>query len=494
MKPTFYITTAIDYPNGSPHMGHAYEKVVSDVYARWYRLLGRDVFFLTGTDENGQKLVKAAESAKQQTLPYVDSQVLHFKKLCQSLNISNDDFIRTTEQRHIDTCQALWQKLEKKGDIYFGEYEGQYCLACESFYTDLQAPDGKCPVHGSVLELVKEKGFFFKLSAYSDWVKNYIESHPDNLCPASVRKEMLNRIAKEPIRDLSISRPSAGWGIPVPGASDYVMYTWFDALINYYTAVQPSERVKYWPADIHVIGKDIVWFHTVIWLSMLKALDLPLQKQVYVHGMVLGQDGRKMSKSLNNGVDPLWVLEKFPIDSFRYYLLRAIPSGMDGAFVTADLLARHNNELANDYGNLLMRVTKLSLKRLPAEMNSEGVKADLNFVGCGEKVSAAMELREHHRALEYIWETVNETNNYLNLKAPWKQENPVDFKQTIYNALYGIHCAATLVSPFMPGIGDKTLSFLGTNNTGLAGLKFGEHIFRLTSPDVLFPKIEATDS
>lgn len=325
-------------------MGHAYEKVVSDVYARWYRLIGRDVFFLTGTDENGQKLVKAAESAKQQTLPYVDSQVLHFKKLCQSLHISNDDFIRTTEQRHIDTCQALWQKLEKKGDIYFGEYEGQYCLACESFYTDLQAPDGKCPVHGSALELVKEKGFFFKLSAYSDWVKNYIESHPDILCPASVRKEMLNRISKEPIRDLSISRPSAGWGIPVPGASDYVMYTWFDALINYYTAVQPSERAKYWPADIHVIGKDIVWFHTVIWLSMLKALDLPLQKQVYVHGMVLGQDGRKMSKSLNNGVDPLWVLEKFPIDSFRYYLLRAIPSGMDGAFVTADLLARHNNE------------------------------------------------------------------------------------------------------------------------------------------------------
>jgi methionyl-tRNA synthetase len=487
----FLVSTAIDYPNGSPHMGHAYEKVVADVYARWHRLLGQNVFFLTGTDENGQKLVKAAEAEKLPTKTYVDLQVQNFRALCATLRISHDDFIRTTEERHIKTCSEIWKSLEAKGDIYFGEYEGQYCLACESFYTELQAPDKKCPVHGTPLDKVKESGFFFKLSAYADWIRSYINEHPSFISPASARKEMLNRIDKEPIRDLSVSRPNAGWGIPIPGHEDFVMYTWFDALINYFSAVNTPERKKFWPAGMHVIGKDITWFHTVIWPSILKAAGFEIPHQVYVHGMVLGEDGRKMSKSLGNGVDPKTITEKFPIDSFRYYLLRAIPSGLDGAFVTADLIKRHNSELANDYGNLLMRVIKLGMKKCGPDFSSEKMKGHFDFQELGEKMKRAMEDREHHRALEYLWAAVNEVNIFLNDRAPWKMEgNTPEFREIIYNALYGIYCFGFLVTPFMPEVGAKTLEYLGVEPKGFEGLKFGSHQFKLQNPEALFPKFD----
>lgn len=472
-------------------MGHAYEKIVADVYARWYRLLGREVFFLTGTDENGQKLVKAAEAEKTATQTYVDSQVEHFRRLCKDLLISNDDFIRTTEPRHHKTAQEIWKKLEAKGDIYAGNYEGQYCLACESFYTELQAADQKCPVHGTKLDLVKEKGLFFKLSSYADWVRAYISDNDTFMAPVSARKEMLNRIDKEPIRDLSISRPNAGWGIPIPGHEDFVMYTWFDALINYYSAVNQRDRLSKWPADMHIIGKDITWFHAVIWPCILKAADLALPKQIYVHGMVLGEDGKKMSKSLGNGVDPKLIIDKFPIDSFRYYLLRAIPSGLDGAFVTADLMARHNNELANDYGNLLMRVIKLGMKKLGAEVSPHLGKGQFDFTNLGAKMTEAMEAREHHRALELLWSAVNEVNLYLTAREPWKLEGTdPQFKEIIYNALYGIHCFGILVGPFMPNVGEKTLQTIGTANSGLSGLVYGSHQFKLQNPEALFPKFE----
>ncbi len=492
MSKSFYITTAIDYPNGVPHMGHAYEKVIADTYARWYRLRGHDVFFLTGTDENGQKLVKAAEAAKQDTQKYVDHQVEFFKRLCRDLKISNDDFIRTTESRHHKAAQHIWSVLEKKGDIFLGEYEGQYCLACESFYTELQAADGQCPVHGTKLQITKEKGFFFKLSAYADWVRKYIVDNPSFIAPESARKEMINRIDKEPVRDLSVSRLNAGWGIPVPGHPEFVMYTWFDALINYYAAHFSTEReTKFWPADMHVIGKDITWFHTVIWPSILKAANLELPRQVYVHGMVLGEDGKKMSKSLGNGVDPRLILDKYPVESFRYYLARAIPSGLDGAFVTQDLIARHNHELANDYGNLLMRVVKLGMKKLGSDFSSEHVKPQFHFEELGEKMHEAMTQREHHRAIELLWGGINEVNLYLNTREPWKMDgSQPEFKETIYNALYGLHCFGTLLLPFMPEVGHKTLEYLGTQNAGFSGLKFGPHHFKLQNPLALFPKIE----
>ena len=488
----FYITTAIDYPNGRPHMGHAYEKVITDVYARWNRMLGRETFFLTGTDENGQKLIKAAEEAKEETLSYVDRQVDVFRDLCRSLKISNDDFIRTSEPRHHKVVQWLWKRLDDRGEIYQGDYEGWYCLACENFYTEMQAEDMKCPVHQSPLEKVKEKGYFFRLSKYESWIKEYIAENESFIVPNSARKEMLQRIKSDPIRDLSVSRPNAGWGIPVPGDEKYVVYTWFDALINYYTAVKDK---SFWPAQVHVIGKDITWFHTIIWPAMLKAADLEIPEQIYVHGMVLGQDGRKMSKSLGNGVDPLEVIANFPIDSFRYYLLRAIPSGQDGAFVTQDLVMRHNNELANDYGNLLMRVVKLTMKKFGTEITPETVANKLNLDKLGDEMQDAMERREHHRALEKLWEKVNEINLYLNQEEPWKiKDDPGKLKEVLYNALSGIQVVGFYVKAFMPNVSQKTLESLGCPETTQADLVFGKQTFQLSEPEMIFPKIEVASA
>jgi len=494
-KKNFYITTAIDYPNGAPHMGHAYEKIVADAYARWYRMAGYRTWFVTGTDENGQKLKKAAEEKGLAPKEFVDEHVKRFKKLCQDLEITNDDFIRTSEPRHIQTAQEFWKILQAKDDIYSGEYEGLYCLACEAFYTDLQAPDLRCPVHGTGLEAVKEKGFFFRLSKYADWIQSYIKENKSFILPISARKEILQRIKSDKIRDLSVSRPNSGWGIPLPGQDDYVMYTWFDALINYFSAVKNVKELSdLWPAQVHIIGKDITWFHTIIWPCMLKAAGFAIPQQVYVHGMVLGQDGKKMSKSLGNGVDPNEIISQFPVDSFRYYMLRATPSGLDGAFVTEDLITRHNSELANDYGNLLMRVVKLGMKKLGNEFSPDETKARFDFVSLGEKMHECMERREHHRALEFLWTSINEVNLYLNNEAPWKKDiEPAAFKNIIYNALHALHCFVSLVEAFMPQVGQKTLIPLGTKNIGMAGLKFGQHRFQLQTPEPLFPKIEKTE-
>lgn len=492
MSKQFYITTAIDYPNGAPHMGHAYEKIITDTYARWYRWMGYDTYFLTGTDENGQKLAKTAEAARVDTRKFVDEQSEVFRQLCKDLHLSNDDFIRTTEPRHIAVAQKLWRILEEKGDIYEGEYSGLYCLNCEAFYTDLQADDGKCPNHGTALEEIKEKGFFFRLSSYADWIEKHIEQHAQFVAPDNARKEILNRIKKDKVRDISVSRPNTGWGIPIPGHEDFVMYTWFDALINYLSAVLAKEETqKFWPAQCHVIGKDIVWFHCVIWPCMLHAADWKQPEQVYVHGMVLGEDGRKMSKSVGNGIDPYEVLKKYPIDSFRYYLLRAIPSGLDGAFVLADLEKRHNHELANDYGNLLMRVVKLAMKKRGSDFSAESVTKAFDFSGLATGVHGLMEKREHHRAIDLIWEKVNEVNLYLNEKEPWKVDAQTDdFKSIIYNSLYALYCLAGVLSAFMPGVSEKTLAVLGAGESNPSDFNFGAHSFKLTTPEPLFPKFE----
>lgn len=493
MSPSFYITTAIDYPNGKPHIGHAYEKVITDVYARWYRLLGRRVHFLTGTDENGQKLLKTAEAAGVATLSFVDEQVEGFRKLCRDLKISNDDFIRTTEPRHIEVVHELWRELKSRDQIYFGQYEGLYCLSCEAFYTDLQAPDGKCPVHGIDLESVKEDGYFFRLSAHADWIEKFIQDSPEFICPERSQKEILQRIRKEPIKDLSISRPNSGWGIPVPDHPEYVIYTWFDALINYIAAVKNSERYHdFWPADVHVIGKDIVWFHCVIWPCMLRAAEWPLPKQVYVHGMVLGPDGRKMSKSLGNVVDPNEMLSRFPVDSFRYYILRAIPSGQDGAFIPEDLMARHNNELANDFGNLMMRIVKLAKKKLTSEIQGKDLSPAFQYQELLSRISKAMDQREHHRALEYLWQAIQELNLYVTKKEPWKLEaDSLELREVIYNSLYGLHCFSLIISAFLPETGERCLGILGQPSSDLStAIEFGKQDFHLGEPEMLFPKLE----
>jgi methionyl-tRNA synthetase len=317
----FYITTAIDYPNGAPHMGHAYEKIVTDFYARYYRLMGADTHFLTGTDENGQKLKTSAEKNDMETMAFVNKNVDVFKDLCEKLNISNNDFIRTTEDRHKAVVHEIWTKLQEKDLIYVGEYTGYYCDDCESFYTENQLEEGnKCPHHHKELPLKTEKGYFFKLSQFQDWLIEFHEANPTFIIPYTSRKEILSRL-KDEVRDLSVSRPNQGWGIEVPGDDKFVIYTWFDALINYYSALS-SDQMKYWPASCHVIGRDITWFHTIIWPSILKALDIEPPKHVYVHGMILDEEGRKMSKSLGNGVDPYEMLKKYDVDLFRFYLIK----------------------------------------------------------------------------------------------------------------------------------------------------------------------------
>ena len=492
MSKSFYITTAIDYPNGKPHMGHAYEKIVTDTYARWYSFLGRDTYFLTGTDENGQKLQESAKSAGKETQAFVDENVEIFKKLCADLKITNNDFIRTTEDRHAKVATEIWNKLEEKGDIYFGKYSGNYCISCENFYTELQAPDGICPHHGIKLELKEEDGYFFKMSQYNDWILNFLKANPDFIVPKSSYKETLSRLERDPIKDVAFSRPNNGWGIPVPGKDDFVMYTWCDALVNYYSGlVAEGLDDKYWPADVHVIGKDIVWFHCVIWPCMLHAAGIPLPKQVYVHGMILASDGKKMSKSLDNVVDPYEMLNKYPLESFKYYLLRGIPAQADGAFVEKELVDKHNNELGNDYGNLIMRVVKLSLKNLPPEIKGEGVTQELDFGDTFERMKTHMEKREHNKAMDALWEAVNKANGYVNDKEPWKlKKDPEALAPVVYNCLYGIHYLAKLLEPFMPEASAGTLTSLNPSVDGLDEIKFGEVQYNLTTPEPLFPKIE----
>jgi len=488
----FSITTAIDYPNGMPHLGHAYEKTVTDSYARWHRLLGHDVFFLTGTDENGQNLVKSAEAQGLNTQEFVDRNVAHFKELCSRLHIAYDEFIRTTEPRHHAAAHEIWKKLEAEGDIYFGQYEGMYCSNCEAYYTELQAPDGKCPAHYKPLEKIVEKGYFLKTSQYQKWIIEHIQSNPDFIAPELSRKETLSRLESEPMHDLSITRPYKGWGIPVPGKPEYVIYTWFDALINYYTASQPR---GFWPNDVHVIGRDILWFHSVIWPIMLHAAGLPLPKQIYTHGMVLAADGKKMSKSLGNGVDPFEVISRVPVDSFRYYLLRAIPSNSNGAFILTDLFKRHQAELGNDYGNLIMRVVKLAIKRggntWDGKAGGQSIALQFNFKPLLADMEKFMQKREHHRALERLWDEIIALNKYVNDQAPWGIKEDADetqqkrFKEVIYNALYGIDVVSQLMTAFLPTVPHLALKALGVSEKTL---NLEPKTYQLSEPEVPFPR------
>lgn len=489
MNKPFYITTAIDYPNGSPHLGHMYEKIVTDTYARWYKFLGQETYFLTGTDENGQKLTESAKAAGIPTQKFVDDNVAVFKNFCHDIDILNDDFIRTTEKRHADVAREIWLSLEKDGHIYAGKYSGKYCISCESFYTALQAPDDKCPSHHSPLTLKEEEGLFFKLSVFHDWLLDHLKAHPDFITPRSKYNEIISRLEGDDLRDLAITRPNEGWGIPVPGHDQYVMYTWFDALINYYSAIK-AERPQCWPCDVHVIGKDILWFHAVIWPCILKGAGIDLPKQIYVHGMILADDGKKMSKSLANTVNPQDLLKKYPIDSIRYYLLRAMPANNDGRFSEQELINRHNCELGNDFGNLIMRVLKLSLKVIPAEIAGQGIAQDFDFTNCLSQMKEYMDKREHDHALNVLWSEVQKVNHYINEKAPWSlKDQPEIFRHVIYNCLYAIHSIAGLLSPFMPKIAPLALSPLGVKIKEGAPPKFSDSIYQLSVPEPLFPRI-----
>ncbi|WP_157663552.1 methionine--tRNA ligase [Burkholderia ubonensis] len=491
----FYITTAIDYPNAAPHLGHAYEKVIADTYARWYGLLGSDVFFVTGTDENGQKLQQAAADAGIDTRAFVDRNEIFFRSLCEAASIGYSDFIRTSSARHHLIVQELWTKMRDAGDIYFDRYKGNYCLACESFYSASQAPGLQCPVHGRPLEEVEEDGYFFRLSKYHDAIEERLTDDDEIVYPHSVRQEMLSRLQRENLVDLSISRPNAGWGIEVPGDPGHVVYTWFDALISYYTCTRLSatgnaEPTGWWPASVHVIGKDISWFHVVIWPAMLMSAGLALPRQVYVHGMIVAEDGRRMSKSLGNGVDPFDCLERYSVDTFRYYLLRAIPSGLDGAFSFREMIRMHNSELANELGNLVMRTVRFALTHLGDRIAAHPAPKNLSL-DLLNPMKQAMAQREHHRALAILWEGVRALNVYMQEQAPWRhKDKPEVTAPTVYALLANIHMILRLLYPFLPAASTRALTAIRFDGSAPALGTYPTLDFLIEDSPALFAKYE----
>ena len=484
MGKKFYLTTAIDYVNAKPHLGHAYEKICSDVIARWHRKRGEDVFFLTGTDENAQKNSQAAKAAKTDTRKFVDRNVETFKNLCRVLDISNDYFIRTTEGKHFSASQEIFQKVFDRGDIYKGHYEGYYCTGCEAFITEKDLVNGMCPEHGTKPEWIKEESYFFRMSKYQAKIEKLL-SKKGFILPDYRRVEMLNRVKEEGLKDISVSRVNLDWGIPVPFDRNHRIYVWFDALINYVSGVDYPDGSKYrkfWPADVHVIGKGINWFHTIIWPSMLMSAGLPLPERVFVHGYV-NIKGQKMSKSLGAVVDPVELAKKYGSDAVRYFLVRDIPFGGDGDFSEDALRERINGELLSDLGNLASRVLKLAEKTKAYE-GKPVLEKELDFA----KTDKLMENYELHNALNEIWNFIRTVNRYINENEPWKLEGSA-LDSVIYNLLESLRAIAIIIEPFIPETAAKINKQLGVKEGDFSGLRFGKVNYKPRKGEHLFKKV-----
>lgn len=473
MKNKFYITTPIYYPSDNLHIGHAYTTVIADALARYHRQIGDDTYFLTGTDEHGQKIQRRAEAAGKTPQQFVDGIVSGIRDLWNLLQISNDDFIRTTESRHEERVQKIFQRLYEQGDIYKSEYEGLYCTPCETFWLDRQVVDGKCPDCGREVEKVKEESYFFKLSKYADRLLAHIEAHPEFIQPVSRKHEMINNFIKPGLEDLCVSRTTFTWGIKVPFDPKHVVYVWLDALTNYITALgypdEPDLFNRYWPAEVHLVGKEIVRFHTIIWPIILMALDLPLPKQVYGHGWLV-LDGGKMSKSKGNVVDPVVLVDKYGVDAIRYYLLREVPFGADGTYSEDALILRINTDLANDLGNLLHRslsmIEKFAGGIVPAPHNYEELDEALiqETRTALAKVTEHMEKLETSDAISAIFSLVGKANKYIDEAAPWalnKQGKKERLATVLYTMVEVIRITSVLLVPFLVETPEKIWQQLG---------------------------------
>ncbi len=506
----FYITTPLYYVNDVPHLGHAYTTIASDSLARFKRLDGFEVFLLTGTDEHGQKIERASQGKNKKPQELADEVVVHFRDLWGKLNISYDDFIRTTEPRHEKAVQELFSILYRKGDIYRGVYEGDYCIPCERYVLPGESVEGKCPDCGRPTEKLKEETFFFKMSGYQKPLLDYLAAHPDFVQPPVRYNEIVSFI-RGGLKDLSISRTNFRWGVPIPGEKDFVIYVWFDALINYITAAgfgsDEKKFGKWWPADVHLIGKDILKFHAVIWPAMLIAAGIKPPHKVFAHGWWTN-NGEKMSKSKGNFINPLEIIEEFGTDALRYFILREVPFGQDGDFSREALIRRLNSDLANDFGNLIYRtltmVEKYTGGEIPVPDKEETTAADLDLKERALKIIP--QVREglnnlaFNQVLELIWEFIRSVNKYIDSMSPWslKKENRIERLQTVlYNFLESLRFIALFTVPFLPASGEGLWRQLGIKEdiwqSGFSsiekwgGLKPGG---RINKEAPLFPRIE----
>ena len=506
-KKKFYITTPIYYPSAEFHIGHCYTTIIADAIARYKRLSGYDVFFQTGTDEHGQKIEKKAEEKGITPMEYINPIIDNAKDLWSRLGISYDYFIRTTDEDHCKRVQEIFKMMYDKGDIYKGEYKGLYCTPCESFWTESQLDEnGKCPdCHRDVHE-VSEEAYFFRLSKYQDQLVKYYEDNPTFIQPESRKNEMLNNFIKPGLEDLCVSRTSFNWGIPVTFDPKHVVYVWVDALSNYITSLGYPDNLddkfkKYWPADIHLVGKEIVRFHTIIWPCMLMSLGIELPKQVFGHGWLI-IDGGKISKSLGNYKDPREYIDTYGVDAVRYYALREVPFGNDGNFTEELLISRTNADLVNTLGNLVNRTIAMSKKYFNSVVENPGVKEDVDdaLINYAKMLPSYVESKMNslkvNEALEDIFELLKRSNKYIDDTTPWilaKDETKTDrLKTVIYNLLESIRISAILLRAFIPGTSDRIFNMLNTKNIEFDTLDFGnlEEGITLNEAEILFNRIE----